>query len=279
MKKPWEKNLYSNTEYEDNYTDSTFLKDLRTNINVRYFTYLEAVAGASLLNNQITCITGFLIIFYMLYSLRVQSGNVLTPLIICVVIGYICYRWPCLTFRNIVDDSKTLLAVLVFGYIFAPILHTLTATISTDTIFFLTFFVMFLNVIFHDYGLTVAMVSRKISVNAAIFGSICLASRLPTSYDAFVLLVVAVVFFVLYPMFMKKHWRSILLLPMTTITSLLLLHINHMALSWYMFLTGFINIICPFLFVRYQKYKNNIHGPWDEAIVAENNESTLDDMF
>uniref|UniRef100_A0A1A9VIS0 Uncharacterized protein n=2 Tax=Glossina TaxID=44049 RepID=A0A1A9VIS0_GLOAU len=112
-RKPWRKNLYENSDYEDNYTDPSFLKDLKTNLHVRFFTLGEAI----------------------------------------------------------------------------QVLHTLTYAISTDTIFSMTFFVMVLNLVFCDYGLSVAMVSKAISLNAAIFGSICLASRLPTSYHAFVLLV------------------------------------------------------------------------------------------
>ncbi|XP_037899298.1 phosphatidylinositol N-acetylglucosaminyltransferase subunit C-like isoform X2 [Glossina fuscipes] len=42
-RKPWRKNLYENSDYEDNYTDPSFLKDLKTNLHVRFFTLGEAI--------------------------------------------------------------------------------------------------------------------------------------------------------------------------------------------------------------------------------------------
>lgn len=86
------------------------------------------------------------------------------------------------------DDIKTVACILVFGFILSPMLHTLTKSISTDTIYTITFFTFLLHIMCYDYGMPTALVSRAISLNAAIFGTICLASRLVTSLDAFVLL-------------------------------------------------------------------------------------------
>ena len=44
-------------------------------------------------------------------------------------------------------------------------------------------------------------VSSSISLNASIFASVCLASRLPTSFHAFVVVSLAVVMFALFPDF------------------------------------------------------------------------------
>uniref|UniRef100_A0A1B0BHV5 Phosphatidylinositol N-acetylglucosaminyltransferase subunit C n=1 Tax=Glossina palpalis gambiensis TaxID=67801 RepID=A0A1B0BHV5_9MUSC len=249
-RKPWRKNLYENSDYEDNYTDPSFLKDLKTNLHVRFFTLGEAI--------------------------QVGPTTVLWPSFIITIIGYLCCHGRNLNLHCILEDSKTLLAVFLFGYLFAPVLHTLTYAISTDTIFSMTFFVMVLNLIFCDYGLSVAMVSKAISLNAAIFGSICLASRLPTSYHAFVLLVESAVFFVLYPIVIREYWRPYFLIPIFVACCIALSFVSLNVLCVYAALIVFINFICPYLFVRQQRHKYNIHGPWDEAIVEETNDDNID---
>ncbi|XP_037934370.1 phosphatidylinositol N-acetylglucosaminyltransferase subunit C [Teleopsis dalmanni] len=276
QRKPWRKNLYENTDYEDNYTDPSFLKDLRTNLNVRFFTFQEAICGITIVNNQISSITGFLIIFYILNNDAAAPTTLFVPSVIATTIGYLLYRGKTLSVDMIIEDSKTLLTVLLFGYIFAPLLHTLTEAISTDTIFITTTFVMMLNLVFYDYGLSVAMVSKAISVNAAIFGAICLASRLSTSYHAFVLLVEAAIIFVLYPMLTTRCWRWYFFLPIFLNCCYFLYYISKVIFYTYLIISLFINFICPSIFVTLQRYKNNIHGPWDEAIVEENVECTIE---
>ncbi|XP_073843728.1 phosphatidylinositol glycan anchor biosynthesis class C isoform X2 [Musca autumnalis] len=275
-RKPWRKNLYENEEYEDNYTDPTFLKDLQTNINVRFYRLGDVIRGVTVLNNQISCITGFLIVFYVLYSEKVSPTAILGPSFVLTVAGYVCFRWKMLTLSMVLEDSKTLMTVLLFGFLLAPVLHTLTDAISTDTIFSMTFVVFLFNVIFCDYGLSVAMVSKAISVNAAIFGSICLASRLSTSYHAFVLLVEAAIFFVLYPIVTADYWRCYFLLPIFAACSYCLWIISVNVLWIYVAITVFVNFICPCIFVIQQRHKHNIHGPWDEAIVEETTDDNID---
>jgi len=130
-----------------------------------------------------------------MYSQNVQPTFVLGITGLFTFIGYIIFIGGPYNLIYIIDDIKTVITVLFFGYIFSPLLYRLTDSVSTDTIFSLTFFVFFLNLIFFDYGLPAAIVSKPISVNSAIFGSICLASRLSSSHHAFVLLVVSVKFF------------------------------------------------------------------------------------
>lgn len=282
-KKPWEKKLYGNEGYHDNYTDPLFLKDLQKNINVQIFKYPEAVLGATKLTHQLSLIIVFLLIYYNLHVQPpfVSSGQLLLGLSTVCFVGYILF----ITFgktrlnrsgrryiRMLRDDSKTVFSILVFGFILSPMLHTLTKTVSTDTIYTFTFFVFFLHVIFHDYGTPAAHVSPTISLNAALFGTICLASRLETSLDAFVLLMVAVTLFDLYPRALQsvEDYTFVRLVPvvlLSIVSCLCLLHISLILLFINIVMLGFCSFIYPFLFCYAQRYKNNLHGPWDEATV------------
>lgn len=267
IKPKWQKNLYSNEGYPDNYTDESFLRDLKRNVNLKHYTYLEALRGATYLINQISCITAFLLNFYFMYTEEVSPSSALLFNGSITLVCYALYKWRTIGVNDFVESSKTLLTVLIFGYIFSPLLHTLTDAISTDTIYSMTFFMMFLNVAFHDYGSKSALVSKPISLNAAIFGSICLASRLSSPYHAFALLVIAAVYFVLYPIFSKRFWRAYFLVPIVFGCCFCLRMVSPPVLYTYICIVVFINVVCPWAFVKLQCHKDNIYGPWDEAIV------------
>lgn len=268
-RKPWQKTLYGNYGYPDNYTDPTFLKDMQTNKNVKFFTFSEAFVGAARLNHQISTIIMFLLAFYSMYQDNITPEHIIVYSTLFTILGYFIFILMDSRTGVIWHDVKTVLSFLVFGYLFSPMLHTLTNSISTDTIFTLTLFVLMLHLIFFDYGLPAFLVSKAISLNAAFFGSICLSSRLATSFHAFTMLVVSVEFFVLFPIFINRFWTPYLLLPISLVCSYLLFNISTTALCLYLLMLVFINIACPYVFVYQQKYKKNIHGPWDEAIVKD----------
>ncbi|XP_055690749.1 phosphatidylinositol N-acetylglucosaminyltransferase subunit C [Lutzomyia longipalpis] len=268
-KKRWRKNLYENQGFEDNYTPKTFLKELQKNQNVREFTFLEAICGATKVSQQISIVVAFLILYHGLFTRWLSPETVLLHSSLATLTGYVIYLATCERRLSgaVARHSKTVLGVLVFGFIFSPLLHTLTKSISTDTIYSVTFFVFCLHLIFFDYGLEAHMVSRAISLNAAIFGSICLSSRLDTSFHAFVLLATVVELFVLLPILLRRFWAPPLLLP-TFIGCMIFLHsISLPTLITYILGLLAINVLFPWLFVRSQPFKHIIHGPWDEAVV------------
>ena len=110
--------------------------------------------------------------------------------------------------------ARSALVCLLGGFIVSPILKTLTETISTDTVYAMVTVMMMLHVIFFDYGIESAIVSPPVSLNAGLFGAVCLASRLSTLHS-FTLLVFAADIFVLLTILrqrvekrMSKRWRT-----------------------------------------------------------------------
>lgn len=284
-RKPWRKTLYGNEGYPDNYTDPKFLKDLQKNINVQLFEFPEAVLGATKLTHQISLVVAFILLFKNLYVQPhfVQPEIVLIGCGCSAAVGYFIHillnysarGFSCLErFQLLRDDMKTVISVLLFGYIMSPLLHTLTKSISTDTIFTVTFFVFLLHLICFDYGMPASIVSNAISLNAVVFGALCLASRLRTSFHAFVLLVVTVELFALYPHILRsleKHSTIVVRVTTTSalaiFNSLCLIHISTPLFVTNALMLIFCGFIYPFIFCYVQKFKNNIHGPWDEAVV------------
>lgn len=268
-RQPWKKILYGNKGYPDNYTDPSFLKELQKNKNVKIFEFREAFLGITKLNYQISTVTTFLLVFHAMYNDHIEPGVILIYSSLATLFGYLIYIRKEFSFRAVSEHIKTVLSVLVFGYISSPLLHTLTQSISTDTIFTMTFFVMFIHVIFFDYGVPAFMVSTAISFNAAIFGAICLSSRLSSSFHAFTLLIVSSEFFALLPLFMERFWSPLWMLIIAIVSSYFLLKLSLSLWLTYIAISFFVNVICPYVFTDQQKHKNNIHGPWDEAIVKE----------
>jgi phosphatidylinositol glycan class C protein len=275
-KPPWRKNLYENKEFEDNYTDPSFLKDLRKNYNLERYELGECICGVTKVSQEISIVTLFLICFYYLYDNSIQPQKLLFNSFSLTGIGYLIHICADIknAAKNLIEDSKTCLVVLLFGYIFSPLLHTLTDSISTDTIFSTTFIILFFHLLLHDYGVDGFLVSKTISLNCGIFSSICLASRLSTPFHAFVLLVIAAEVFVLKPLLFEKIWRPLVMtIPIVGVTVYYLLSISQLLLIVYLSTLFFINIVCPLMFQRLHNHnKSVISGPWDEALISSSDD-------
>ncbi|KAG7312751.1 hypothetical protein JYU34_001128 [Plutella xylostella] len=271
-KKPWVKNLYENREYPDNYTHSKFLEDLRKNLYVEKVTLTQAVVGSFRVALRVCLCILYAVIFVYMYNFWIPTETVIYTSIFTTFISYILYIFVngC---DSILKHFKTVLIYLVIGYILSPILHTLTDTVSTDTIFAWAVIMLLIHLIFFDYGVPAAIVSNALSINAALFASICLVSRLSTPFDAFILLTVSVIFFVLSPQLFKVLINTKVFIVLffislfLTLTSLYV--ISTTLLCYFVLLLLVLCVYCPVMFVRWQKYKENIYGPWDEAVINE----------
>lgn len=161
---------------------------------------------------------------------------------------------------------------LTFGLALSPVLYKLTDTISTDTIYTMTFLVLLIHLVFHDYGLRSSFVSHPLSLNAGLFAAVCLASRLPTSFDAFVLLFASVQTFVLFPIFRRNQIVGLIpnilsAMCMCLLTITVSVFLSSCAIGLYAAVALLvIGLLCPALFIHWQNYKDTIHGPWDEAV-------------
>jgi phosphatidylinositol N-acetylglucosaminyltransferase subunit C len=212
----------------------------------------------------------FLIIFYYLYENIILPQKILFNSFALTGLGYVIYIGKDLQkLQNVVEDSKTVGVVLLFGFMFSPLLHTLTDSISTDTIFSNTFIILFFHLLLHDYGVDGFLVSQTVSLNCGIFASICLASRLSTTHHAFVLLVVSAEVFVLKPLLFEKVWKPWMLLPIVAVTACLLHSISQLILTVYLIILLFVNAVCPLIFQKLNNMKCTISGPWDEALIED----------
>ena len=266
----WKKNLYENHGLPDNYTDASFLEELRKNVKPNSARVDEAITLGASISIQISVVILFVIIFIWLDNEWTTPNVIFTISTILTIAGYIKYIIKTSkVLERLSKDLRTVLIFLAFGYILSPVLKTLTETISTDTIYAMTIFMFFIHLIFSKYGSTNVSLSESLSITSSIFGSLMLTSRLSTPLHAFSLLTVAVQCFVLLPFLLSELNNKILLSISLVLSTLHLLWEISITLSYiFIAISIFIHLVCPLWYIKWQKYKENIYGPWDEAIVA-----------
>ncbi|XP_076756727.1 phosphatidylinositol glycan anchor biosynthesis class C [Xylocopa sonorina] len=266
----WQKNLYENRGLPDNYTDNSFLEQLRKNIKPHNVTLIEAITFGATICIQLNIVILFVIIFVWLNKEWASPDVIFVSSVVLTVFGYFiyCFKEPN-TLIELTKHIRTVLIFLTFGYILSPVLKTLTETISTDTIYAMAILMFLVHLIFSKYGSLQISLSDSLSITSSIFGSLMLASRLKSPLHAFSLLTVSVQCFVLLPLLMHKLSSKILISNFLTFSTLYFLLLISQTLSYVFVATIlFLHFICPFWYIKCQKYKDNIYGPWDEAIIT-----------
>jgi len=127
----------------------------------------------------------------------------------------------------------------------------------------------------HDYAYMSGLsnsYSAPVSLNAAIFATVLLTSRMPTVSHVYSVICTAIELFALFPIFRHslKLYLEKLNLAFSWILAfmvvLLMVPLGTVITLVYVIAILFITFVCPYWLTRIQKYKNTIHGPWDEAV-------------
>ncbi|CAH3025571.1 unnamed protein product, partial [Porites evermanni] len=250
-------------------------------VNTRTYQFWSVVLESGAVSQQLSSVSIFVAAFVYM-DLGLLSPSILVVLSsVLTLVGYVLFdaldngTLRKQSKRTRLDDLKSCILVLVSVLLSSPVLKTLTDSISTDTIYAMTTFMLAMNLLLYDYGTRAAIVSRSTSLNASIFASVCLASRLPSSWHVFVTVILAMQMFALFPSLrrqLKMHlpssdifltWTLVfvaiaMLWPLTQLFAVLLVLV-HLAVT----------LVCPFWLIKLQRLKNNIHGPWDEAVIKE----------
>jgi len=264
--KVWRKVLYERNGFADNFTPQhCFLAAMQRNKNVRLYTKEECFKGAAVVGRQISLVIIFCSLYLYISEQLISSEQLLTSLFLVIGVEYI-YHLRKFCVSVILKGLKTTFFFLTVGFALSPVLYKLTDTISTDTIHLMSAAGLLLHLVTHFYGIHGPIVSRSLSLNSAIFSTVCLASRLPTHMMAFSLLCLAVFSFLLVPMWSEMYVPN----PIKSLLAgLVCVSLMARVMPCYAIICAvillFIQVLCPLLFFKLQSYKQTIHGPWDEA--------------
>lgn len=282
--KTWKRILYEKQHYKDNYVDPIkFLDQLNIDeCNKRLSSYWSLFLNASIIVQQFNVVVIFLTVYKYVHHLNYLISNLIAVtdmllLLIGCIIQYLLNED--IGKISLVAILQTMLLFGIYLRIAAPVLRTLTSSFSEDTIHALAITFSTIHLVFHDYAFVNNAVTKSISgtlsLNAAMFTSIILVSRLNSSMETVVVfLLLAVILFILFPNIARLIKRLSLVLHLLLVltqwifaTYLLFSLKNKSLFVVYELLIVLLWLIGPYLYYRVQVYKKTMKGPWDIAYI------------
>lgn len=271
MPQDWKKLLWLKQDYLDNYTDKTFLSQLKRNTTVATYSYKNLVRDFSLVVLHISTISLVLLTFVCIHS---KGVNPIVPTAISsalTVIGFVIYfAFVQPAGHQTLTVLKSSIFIILILLSLSPVLKSLTNSTSEDSIWALSVWLCILHVVFNDYSLNVnSSLSKTISLSNAIV----LASRLASNLSAFCFILFSLQVNGLFPIFnnacrrdalWKFHW-----LQMAGVLGSVYVILYHLwgvrPLLLFIALHILIALLGPVYFIALQKYKDELQGPWDPA--------------
>lgn len=281
----WDRVLWKKKAHPDNFVPKSFLSSLSKNSNFTPYTYSYLVISSCAISQHLATIFTFLAIFIRLDEGCLDARVLVWASIGGFVLGYAL--WELLDLFIVhnapsgANRAKTIKSsILVFLALMSlsPVLRTLTAATSSDSIWALSACLFILNALLADYtALPAEMHHRErltsvLSMNAAISSAAVLASRLPSDQSVFALMLFSVQLFALFPMLRRRlqsgpqaiHVLVTLVVCGSSIafTASFSSTASHLIIVTFAFVT----FVAPGVLVWAQKYKNEIRGTWDPAV-------------
>lgn len=278
----WNKVLWERQPFPDNYIHPhSFLSSLRRNPNFKPYTYWSLVLLCCAITQHLATIFTFLAVFVRLKERWLDARVLLWVSIVSFFGGYALYE--ILSCSNPVHGAftrsntiKSSLLVFLALMGLSPVLRTLTAATSSDSIWALSACLFLLNALLADYSSMKPVPQERLtsvlSMNAAISSSVVLASRLPDDLAVFALVLFAVQLFALFPILRHRlqvtpQVAQILFTLILCVLSFVLTVPLSVSVAYiYASISITVTFVAPGVLVWAQRYKNEIRGPWDVAV-------------
>ncbi|KAI9509469.1 phosphatidylinositol N-acetylglucosaminyltransferase [Russula earlei] len=275
----WKRVLWRPQPFPDNYVPPTFLAALSKNPNVLPYRYWPLVLGACTISQHLSIVFVFLAVFTRLLDHTLDPRLLVVLSSVTFVAG--CIIWESIEYfgsnvgRRTPSDRraytvKASLLIFLVLIALAPILRTLTAPTSADSIWAVATALFLVHAALADYSYAASPIRRErltsvLSINAAISAAVVLASRLHDDLSVFALMLFSVEAFALFPVF-RRRIQSMPALVQSLVTTLLGLAALAAPLPTLCaaVLTS-VTFGAPAVLMWAQQYKHEIRGPWDAA--------------
>ncbi|KAI7726500.1 hypothetical protein M8C21_023730 [Ambrosia artemisiifolia] len=285
----WRKVAYGGMQpgFDDNHTDDTFLQEMVMNANVVKRDMLKVMLD-SVSISQYLCIVALVVLVWAHTLNSTITENFLIILDITLVgSGFfiLLLTAKMLSFKLLLSYAIKISFFTTGLYVLSPIYHTLTRSISSDSIWALTTSLVILHLFLHNYsGSTIKApgalenpnLTSNISLNASIVASLLIASRLPSRLLVFAIILFSLQVFLFAPLVtycLKKYSFRLHLMFSFVLMAITLTCVYRLHKLLFVVLLGllvFVNLVCPYWLIRIQEYKFEINGPWDEAKLCFN---------
>uniref|UniRef100_A0A7N0T7P4 Phosphatidylinositol N-acetylglucosaminyltransferase subunit C n=1 Tax=Kalanchoe fedtschenkoi TaxID=63787 RepID=A0A7N0T7P4_KALFE len=279
----WRKVAYGGMqpEYDDNYTDESFLEDMVMNTNVVKRDLLKVMLDSVSISQYISIVALVILVWMHTLNSNLDENSLLLLDTSLLGLGFLVLLMTEEIFS--MNFFRYILKVAFFAsglYVLSPVYQTLTRSISSDSIWAVTAALLILHLFLHNYsGSTIrAPGSHKnpslmscISLNSSVVASVFIASRLPSRLHVFAVLLFSLQVFLFAPLvtFCVKKYSSRLHLwisfALMAVTLALVYSFHKLFFVLLMSLFVFVTAVCPYWLIRIQEYKFEINGPWDEA--------------
>jgi len=199
---PWRKLLYIKQPYPDNYTDPSFLSQLKRNTTVQKYPYLKLVKDFSLISLHLSTLAMVYIVFFGMYNF---NWDPIIPASLGTFLSIVCY-----TVFNILDKTtprkrdaiKSSVLIMFSILTLSPVLKSLSESTSSDSIWTLSVWLCICNLLFTDYHFDINERFKPVfSMNILISNVIVLASRLETTGAVFCFILFAFEVHGMFPFF------------------------------------------------------------------------------
>ncbi|XP_068449110.1 phosphatidylinositol N-acetylglucosaminyltransferase subunit C [Clinocottus analis] len=276
---PWRKVLWERQPFPDNYVDQRFLEELRRNEGIRQYRYWAVVREAGFVGEQLSCVAIFITLWLYMEQSLLSPETLLWTSLACALLGYGLHRAlpsqvdsGCER-RTRLADLQSAAIFLSFTFGFSPVLKTLTESVSTDTVYAMSAVMLLAHLASFPYAQPSP--PGSLSLNAALFASVCLASRLPGALHTFAMITCALLVFALWPCLLQRLRGNAPGRFAGVCVGVCVAGVVGLGSQWpggavlLALALGSVTLLCPLLLVRLQRHKDNIQGPWDEAEIHE----------
>lgn len=280
----WKKKAYGGIQpgYPDNHTDDSFLQEMITNANVVKRDLYKVILDSISISQYVSIVSLVISVWTHTLNSKINEYTLLKLDICLLALGFsvLLLTSPHLSLHFLVKYFLNISFFICGLYVLAPVYHTLTRSISSDSIWALTVSLLVIHLFLHDYsGSTIRPpgalnnpnLASNISLNASIVASVLIASRLPSRLHVFALMLFSLQIFLFAPLVMfciKKYsfgFHLGLSFVLVGVTLAVTYQLHRLFFGTLAVLIVFISVLCPYWLIRIQEYKFEINGPWDEA--------------
>ncbi|XP_019184549.1 PREDICTED: phosphatidylinositol N-acetylglucosaminyltransferase subunit C-like [Ipomoea nil] len=282
--------------FDDNHTDESFLEDMIMNGNVVKRDLLKVIQDSVSISQYIctVCLVVLVWTFTLKSSLNENSLLVLNVSLLGLGFFTLLLTADMLSFNLLLSYVLKISFFITGLYMLSPIYHTLTRSISSDSIWALIASLLAIHLSLHNYsGSTVKApgtlenptLTSNISLNASIVASLLIASRLPSRLHVFAIVLFSLQVFLFAPLVtycVKKYSFRLHLcfsFGLMVLTLVLIYQLHTLLFLLLLAVLIFVDLVCPYWLIQLQKYKFEraywliqlqkykfeINGPWDEA--------------
>jgi phosphatidylinositol glycan class C protein len=279
-KHAWHRVLYEHQPYPDNYIDPLrFLDQLRVVTPVVNLSAGELLFNSIMVVEELTSVALFVTVYLYLMRPGASAWPLISLETIVMVAGYFTLK---LYDSELLDIRTAVWNIAIFCCyvrIIAPILQSLTSSYSDDTIYALSLLFSTVHMLTQDYKYMRNVTQRfsgTLSLNAAMFTAVLLASRFESLDKTSGFMGLAMIIYYVMPSVIRfLYARSPIAYVSTAATlwaivTVLLAKLDRTLFVAYESIVFFVLVISPFG-LRFVGgiYKRSLRGPWDIADIPE----------